>query len=259
VRRLLEAARRWLWLGAAVLTLVVLLPPVGSYAQRYAFVQAIQFVTFATVVPALLVLGSPWRNQRGVGQPRARALVPGRTGRTGDSEHQPRNAAAWLLVFVALVIFWRLPAIAASMSTTASIAVAEMATLVAAGSGVWMYIAAPPPGQDGLGRPLRAALAAISMWTIWIIAYITGMSATVPGRAASRLLSVAADRQVAVAIMWAVPAIAFMPLIYGLLITWLGEREDPDRELRQAASGNSFYAALARAPRAPRGWRRPPD
>jgi hypothetical protein len=43
-------------------------------------------------------------------------------------------------------------------------------------------------------------------------------------------LSVAADQQIAIAIMWAVPAICFVPVIYALVISWLGEREDPGRQ-----------------------------
>jgi hypothetical protein len=96
------------------------------------------------------------------------------------------------------------------------------------------------------------------MWTIWIMAYITGMSrSSWPGgygHPAARSISIAADQQIGVAILWAVPAICFVPVIYGLLIAWLGERDDLDRELRDASASRTGPGGL---PRPPRGWRSP--
>ncbi|MGH3408630.1 MAG: hypothetical protein ACRDRJ_39975, partial [Streptosporangiaceae bacterium] len=131
-------------------------------------------------------------------------------------------------------------------------------TLVIAGTGVWLELTDRAPGIPRLTRPARAAVAALSMWTIWIMAYITGMSrSTWPGgngHPAMRAISIVADQQIGVAILWAVPAVCFAPLIYGLLITWLGERDDPDRELRDATSSRTAPGGL---PRPPRGWRSP--
>jgi uncharacterized RDD family membrane protein YckC len=91
-----------------------------------------------------------------------------------------------------------------------------------------------------------------------VMAYITGMSppswSGASGRAAARGLSQAADQQIAVAILWAVPAICFVPVIYALVISWLGERDDPNRELQDASSARSMPFGL---PRPPRGWRSP--
>ena len=56
--------------------------------------------------------------------------------------------------------------------------------------------------------------------------------------------------------MWeeeGVPA-SFAPVIYALVISWLGERDDPSRELREASSARSVPFGL---PRPPRGWRSP--
>ena len=59
--------------------------------------------------------------------------------------------------------------------------------------------------------------------------------------------------------MWAVPAIFLAPLIYTMLIGWLGERDDPDAELRAAAFPGSSLGGLSRRLRPPRGWRPPLD
>jgi mannose-6-phosphate isomerase-like protein (cupin superfamily) len=66
-------------------------------------------------------------------------------------------------------------------------------------------------------------MAALAMWAIWVLAYIIGMSSgtrfAAYNHATGHGLCAAADQQLAVAIMWAVPALCFPPVIYGSLIT----------------------------------------
>jgi hypothetical protein len=75
------------------------------------------------------------------------------------------------------------------------------------------------------------------------------------GNAVASAVSAATDRQLAVGVMWAVPAVCFAPVVYIMLLTWLSAREDPDQELSQLASA---VPGPGRAPRPPRGWRSPP-
>lgn len=56
----LSRRRSWLAVAAVLLILLSLVPPAGSFARRYVFAESLQFAVFATVVPALLVLGAPW-------------------------------------------------------------------------------------------------------------------------------------------------------------------------------------------------------
>lgn len=257
-----ERLRVWLAAAGGVLALVALLPPVQTYVRHYAFVQALQFVIFAVMAPALLVLGRPWR----IGAASAWHLpASGRAVAQPDdgarSSRHAARAASRLLAFLALVITWRLPAVVNAVARDPGVMVAEMVTLLAAGSGVWLELAGPANLQRRIARPLRAAMAAIAMWTIWVIAYVTGMSSAsplLPNDQVTRILGRAADLQLAVGIMWAVPAICFMPVIYGTITAWLGERDDPDQELRSAAPSSDIYGGLASSPRPPRGWRSPP-
>jgi len=242
-RALAATVRPWLALAAAAGVVVLLVPPAVGYARQYAWFQAVQFVAFAVAAPALVVLGMPGRFRQ-------------RT--TAGAWPAARRAIARLAVFIAAVIAWRLPATLDTLAARPALVLAEAVTLVTAGTGVWLELAGPAAGTARLSRPARAAVAALSMWTIWIMAYITGMSRSSwpggSGQPAVRAISIAADQQIGVAILWAVPAVCFAPLIYGLLITWLGERDDPDRELRDAASGRTLPGGL---PRPPRGWRSP--
>ena len=273
--RLLARALPWLAPAAVAVALLAALPPVGSYARQYASVQALQFVIFAVAVPALLLLGfaSPGRcarhasgpgaspGRRGIATAPALRLPAGCAGNRADAERRAvRASAVRVLLFVALVITWRLPAVLDALARHPALAAAEGVTLVCAGSAVWADLVAAAPQRQPLPRPLRAAIAAAAMWAIWIVAYITGMSGvarTNPGPTVDAL-NAAADRQLAVAVMWAVPAVCFMPVVYTMVIRWLGERDNPDAELRASALPGSSITDLSRRPRPPRGWRSPP-
>jgi cytochrome c oxidase assembly factor CtaG len=245
--RFLQRMRAGLAAFAVVLMLVGVLPPVATYGRQYAFVQALQFAIFAVLAPALLALGLPPR---------------GREPRHLQGEHphaglQPGRVAAWRLVpFMALVLTWRLPAVLDALARYPALSVAELLTLAGAGLALWLAIAGLT-GPEALPRPLRAAIAAAAMWTIWIIAYITGMSALalIPRAAGLRyVFSAAADRQLATAVLWAIPAICFAPVVYRMLVSWLGERDLQDDEQREL-TGPEPTSPIYQAHRPPRGWR----
>jgi 5'-3' exonuclease len=68
-------------------------------------------------------------------------------------------------------------------------------------------------------------MVAAAMWTIWVLAYLTGMSsaswfAAYHHGAPVGGLNAAADQQIAVAISWAVPALCFVPVLYVTVIAW---------------------------------------
>jgi Cytochrome c oxidase caa3 assembly factor (Caa3_CtaG) len=241
--RFLQGARPWLAAVAVLVAVSAVLPPAGTYARHYAFVQALQFTVFAVLTPALLTLGMPSRY----------AVTRHLTGEHACGTLPPARAAGWRLVpFMALVIIWRLPAVLDAVARYPVLSAAELVTLVAGGLGVWLAIAgvtAPKP----LPRPLRAAMAAVAMWTIWIIAYVTGMSslALIPRSGpAAEILGSAVDRQLATAVLWAVPAICFAPVVYYMLITWLSER-DTQEDKRPEPTGPGTAAARRPA----NGWR----
>jgi cytochrome c oxidase assembly factor CtaG len=232
-----ERARTWLAPVAVTIAAVFVIPPVASEARHDAAAQAIQFVIFAVVAPALLVLGwprsTPWRR------------LAGRLSRGGPEA----RAVTRLLPFMGLVIVWRLPAVLAALARDPALALAELMTLLVTGSAVWLELAGPPASGAPSSRPLRGTVAAIAMWTIWIIAYITGMSGGSLFPAVGAAASAADQRQIAAAVLWAVPGIAFVPVVYVMVMTWLAERDDPDKELQAATAGPDGY------PRPPRGWR----
>jgi hypothetical protein len=58
--------------------------------------------------------------------------------------------------------------------------------------------------------------AAVAMWTIWVLAYILGFSRLAWFRAYAHgaRLSPVADQEIAAGIMWAVPALCFVPVVF---------------------------------------------
>jgi Cytochrome c oxidase caa3 assembly factor (Caa3_CtaG) len=177
VRSRLPRGRFWLAAVAVALVLLSLVPPAATYSRRYVFAESLQFLLFATVVPALLVLGAPWRR---LGAPGGRGLagllLPARPGPRRPGRSRFARGFTVLLVFVGTVIAWRLPASVDALARWPGFAAAEMATLVAAGSALWLELVESPPSLPALPRPLRAVFAAVAMWTIWVLAYILGFS-----------------------------------------------------------------------------------
>jgi cytochrome c oxidase assembly factor CtaG len=238
----------------ALLALAVLLPGVGTLAGRYVFVQGLQFAVLAAWVPALLVLGAPWRL---VG--RDPASLAGRLAIARSHRASPMPAWVSLIGFIAIAVAWRLPVAVNALATHPALTALEAVSLIGAGCVLWLELVESPPFLPTIGRPLRAAFAALPMWTIWASAYIMAFSHTVWFTAfahrTGHTLGIVVDQQIAAGLLWAISGLAFVPVVYVSLITWLRDTSDPDHELRRVPNAS---AAEPAAPRPPRGWRLPP-
>jgi len=247
---IISRARPLLTFAAVLLAVSAAVPPAGTYARHDTVAGAAQFMVFAVIVPVALAGGWParWRAFRGH---RPEIPVP-------HAGHASVRVTVSLLPFVALVIAWRLPAALNALDRDPALTIAELVTLVSAGTAVWLELTARLAARQPLPRPLRAAMAAVAMWTIWVVAYVTGMSGAAAAPSRVTALSAAADTQLAVAVLWAVPAICFVPVVYASLMKWLADRDRPDPVA--AASGPRDHArgAFVSSLPPPRGWRRLP-
>jgi cytochrome c oxidase assembly factor CtaG len=243
---------------SAVCVLAVLLPPLGTLVDRYAWAEAVQYAVLATAAPALFILGTPWQLLAGTG-PDGSTLAD-RISRSRS--RGPAGLAPWgyLVLFMVAAIVWRTPPVVDALARNPVLALAELVTLFPAGCCLWLELVAAPPWLPRISRPQRAVFSALTMWTIWALAYIMAFSNagwfSVYTHRGGLTISPAADQQVAAGIMWAIPALCFVPVIFSSVLHWLGDSSDPDEELRtmSAASQDQDQDGVA-APAPPRGWR----
>ena len=197
-----QGLRPWLAPAGVVLTVGVLVPPVGAAARQYVFAQAVQFAVLAVVVPALVVLGAPWRF---AGPLRSGWRSPGRIGMSGTR--------SWLILvgFVAVALGWRLPVVVNALVRYPALTAVEAVTLVGAGCALWLELVESPPLLPRISRPQRAAFAALPMWAIWASAYIMGFSApawfAALAHPAGHGLGTVADQEIAAGLLWAIPGL----------------------------------------------------
>jgi cytochrome c oxidase assembly factor CtaG len=235
--------------SALVLWLVAVTPPVLTWSGQYEFVQATQFCLFAIVIPALLVVGGPWRwlrltanepfsvdvDGRRISPANPRLLDRWAQSRTLNSGY--RRVVLLLIVFVAQVILWRTAPVVDALVRHPWISVIESLTLVVGGSFLWLELVESAPFRPTTPRPYRIGVSAIAMWSVWVIAYLMAMAQNswYSGfrHVSGRLFSLAMDQQVTTGLMWFISASAFMPIIFANLSRWLQSEEDPDEELYQ--------------------------
>lgn len=255
-----RALRPWLAPLAVALVAVSLAPPVGTLARSYVFVETIQFTLFAVAVPALIVLGAPWRFLRLSRAGRRPSATDRAGGGPADRLAVARaqrpaflRSGGFLLAFLAVAIAWRLPPLVDALARTPGLAAVEMATLLPAGVTLWLEVVDSPPLRPRRPGPQRAALSAVAMWVLWIAAYVLGASSDVVyGGAFHHVaggLGGFADQELAAGVLWLVPGLAFIPIVFAAGLGWLKAIESPDEELARAAGGEIRTAGV-------RGWNR---
>jgi len=234
---------------ALVLLAVCLVPPLATEARRYEFAEAIQYSILGVVIPALLAVGAPWRRlglaspavpaTGGPGAASAADRLPAvdRLARGRRRHPEALRSACFFALYLAGAILWRIPASVDALVRHPWLVVVEAATLVAVGTGLWLELVESPPLIPRLSRPHRVALAAVSMWAIWILAYLVGLShaSWYPAfiHHAGTGFSLSADQQLTTGMMWFISGCAFIPVVFWNLIQWLQSEEDPDEELHR--------------------------
>jgi cytochrome c oxidase assembly factor CtaG len=220
--------RLWLALSGLVLLVAALAPPFAGLARHDDWAGALQFTTFVVLVPMLVVLGAPWRLM-GLGHATT-ALAEARR-----RHPEPFRSMTVAIVAAAAAIAWRTPPAVDLLAKHPWASIVEAVTLVAAGTALWLEFVVSPPLFPRSSRPVRIALATVTMWVIWVLAYALGMSRSdwYPAyhHIAGHGLSLIADQEIAAGLMWAVTACCLIPLNIWILMDWLRGEEDPDEEM----------------------------
>lgn len=247
--------RRLATVAAGILCVTATVPQLGHAIAHDEVVATLQFSVLAMVVPALLVLGAPWRSFARPGRNRASGLDRALVQLDARRRAHPglARSGSFLALDVAVMVAWRMPVLVDAVARTGALAVVESACLVAAGMLLWLELVESPPLEPRSSKPRRAVLAALAMWSVWTVAYIEAMSGsdwyTAFRHVAGSGLSAAADRQMSAGVLWAVSAAAFMPVVFWNLFAWLGNegaRDDgrgADLALARRASAESRDSA----------------
>jgi cytochrome c oxidase assembly factor CtaG len=232
-----------------VLWLLALVPPMLSWVGRYEFVQALQFTLFCLIVPYLLVAGGPWRwfgltadepfQIDSDGALVAPTLLRpfDRLARSKLAHRGHSRAVFFVVLFVANVVLWRLSPIVDTLVRHPWLSVIESICLVSVGSFLWLELVVAPPFQPSATRPYRIGVSAVSMWTLWVMAYLMamGQGSWYPAfhYATGHWPSSWLDQQLTTGLIWFVSAGVFLPVIFSNLNQWLKSEEDPDDELHE--------------------------
>lgn len=240
LRASLGAVGSILWIG-------FLVPPFSMWATRYEYVQAIQFSTFAFVVPVLLTSSVQWRrvglatrDSWHVGDDGAlpSTVTPRMIDRIAiaraRSSHQQR-AVIIALLFAGLTLVWRVAPIVDALIRHPWFSVVEAVSLAVVGVAFFSHLVESPPLQPGASRPYRIGIATGVMWCAWVVAFLNAMAHnswyTAFHHVAGKGLSLSADQQIGAGVSWFLSAAVFVPIIFWNLIHWLQSEDDPNEEL----------------------------
>jgi cytochrome c oxidase assembly factor CtaG len=226
--------RRWLWALGVLTWVACVVPPVASWARRYEYAQAVQFVGLGFWAPTLITAGAPWRAWR-LARVGPDGAVAGALG--GRRRINSGRAVASAIAFIAASVLWRAAPAVDALSAHPWLVAVEGVTLGALGVAVMADLIESPPLRPGVSRPFRIGVSAAVMWSAWVVAYLEAMSGTPWYRAfqhvAHRAVSAATDQQLAAGAVWFMTAVVFVPVIFWNLIHWLQAEEDPDEELHK--------------------------
>ena len=236
------SARPWLTAAGIALIVACLFPPLSVLARRYLFVESIQFCAFALAAPALIALGLA-RRLEGARRPWTSFVA----------------TLSYLIAWVVLCLFWRLPSVLDGLARHPVLVLPEALTLGAAGLGLWLELVPVPvpdpvPAQPPAVRcpgPGRALVAALAMWSLWAIAYVLGFAHTSVVHAydqAGSPLGTVADQEITAFLLWAAAGVAFVPVVFTVLLTWLRDGSEPagDPAGRLPGSGVRGWGSPAR-------------
>lgn len=230
-----------------ILWFLFLLPPFAVWAQRFEYVQAIQYCVFAVVAPALLVTGAPWRwlglaskdphvvDDDGTLVSPTRTLIVDRFAIARAGRPAQGRAIVLTFIFAGLTIFWRTAPLGDALARHSWLAIIESGTLVSIGVAMWLELVESAPLTPRASRPFRIGMATIAMWSVWVLAYLIGLAHNSWYHAfhhvAGRGISLSADQQLSSGMMWLLTAGAFLPVVFWNLVHWLQSEEDPNDEL----------------------------
>lgn len=232
---------RWALCGGALAALLLaVVPPLLVVARRQAVWEAVQFCLFALLVPALTVLGAPW-SLRTARTARLDGDVVERVAFARVRHRGQLRAFLFVLPFCLAVVVWRTPWAVNGVVRHPGLLALEAATLVPAGALLWLELVSSPPLEPRSPRGRRIILAALAMWTVFVMAFLVGFSRSdwyrAFGHRPGHGISLIADQQLMAGVLWLAGFVAFVPVEFANIVRWLRSGDDLDAELHVLLKG----------------------
>jgi putative membrane protein len=203
-------------LGIAVITLA-LVSPIGSSADVYIWVRALQELLVVFIGPGLIVLGAPW------------TVFGISLGRLARVQSRPL-----LAVIAANVVWlgWQLPVLFDGAQASAGIALVEHASYVAAGLVFWLQLISSRPLSQAT-TPIRRVtllLGTVLASTVlgMMLVFGNGVLYPVYVSSAHNLMSVLQDQQLAGAVLWMGMLGPMVVAGVALLLEWFSNEESAE-------------------------------
>jgi putative membrane protein len=214
---------------ALLLVLLALVSPLGYWSDVYIWVRAVQTLVIAVIGPGLLVLGAPWLAFRQLWRP------------GGDEPAADRVSAVpfWVsrpvvpvVVFNVIFVGWQLPYLFDLAKANSAVALADHASLVAAGLLLWLQLISSRP-ITAPTSPLRRVV--FLVWTVGVstvlgMVLVFGNNVLYSGYANSyhHVMTVLDDQQLAGAVLWMGMLPPLITAAVALLSQWLDHEDSAE-------------------------------
>lgn len=208
------------WAGA-VLAVVAVVGPIGTGAPRSLWMETLQYALVTFGVSPMVMLAAPRLLRRFLAR-----LPAGR-----------HRWLAALIAYIIVMVAWRLPGPVDALAGLPSLVVVEAFTVVAGSAMLWEQLVGSPVG----GRrqpPLRMGMAAVGVWSAWVLAFVVGFAshAWYPAYAhpGGSQMGAVASQEVGVLILWVCSGFSFVPVFFATMAGWFAASEQADEAERQA-------------------------
>jgi putative membrane protein len=210
-----------------LIVVAALVSPLGYWSGVYLWVRALQMLLVTLAGPGLIVLGAPWQAIRQV--PAADA---GRAGRVRPVPFLVSRPVAAVIVFNAAWLCWQVPALLDLARANSAVALAEHASLLAAGLLFWRQLIAPGPARLPSPPLRRIALliGTVGVFTVAGMALVFGSGVVYPAyaSAAHHVMTVLDDQQLSGAVLWMGSLPPLMIAGTALVLQWLSNEESEE-------------------------------
>ncbi len=228
-----------------LLVLLALVSPVGYWSDVYIWVRATQTLLVAVVGPGLMVLGAPWLAFRQLWRPGGSEVGADQIARGSRWVSHPRFV---VLVFNVVFVCWQLPYLYDLAKVNSGVALADHASLVAAGVLLWLQLISSRP-VTAPGSPLRRVVlivGTVGVSTVLGMVLVFGNGVLYPAYAnsAHHFMTLLDDQQLSGAVLWMGMLPPLITAAVALLSQWLN-----DEEPAELSAGLSRLTATRRG-----GW-----